>query len=98
HVTFSGATPSIDPAQSTPGVSVATSAVPATTCVKAPFTPKVATGNVDFIADPNSSEVLELTVVTDSGHRCGIGQIEVNTHKASTNTDVPVGYYVYFSS
>jgi hypothetical protein len=101
RITRTGLTAAVDASQSTSGITVTVpfpGTVPETTCVKPPFVARSAVGNVDFVADPGSNELLELTPVTDSGHRCAIGEIEVNTQNANTNTGVNVGYYIYFSS
>jgi hypothetical protein len=99
HVTFSGTTPSVDPAQSSPGVTVEPSNpfVASTSCVRAPFTLHAVTGTVDFIADPGSSEIVEAAVVTGTGHRCPEGTIEVNTQNANANTGVTIAYYLMFT-
>lgn len=102
RITRSGpADAQVDASQSTSGVTVRVpnpGVVPQTTCVKPPFTAKSAVGNVDFVADPGDNEIVELTPVTDSGHRCDPGEIEVNTQNANTNTGVNLGYYIYFVS
>jgi hypothetical protein len=99
HVTFSGATPQVDTSHSSPGVSVTPSNpfVASTTCVGAPFPLHSVVGSVDFIADPAESEIVEATVVTDGGHRCPIGTIEVNTSNAKENKGVTLPYYLFFS-
>lgn len=97
HVTVSGATPSVDGANSSPGVTVATSSVASTTCVTTPFTAHAVTGTVDYIADPGEDEIVEATVVTGTGHLCPAGTIEVNTENANTDTGVTVAYYLIFS-
>jgi hypothetical protein len=99
HVTFSGTTPSVDPAQSSAGVTVEQSNpfVASTSCVRAPFTLHAVTGTVDFIADPGNNEIVEAAVVTGTGHRCPEGTIEVNTQNANTNTAVTIAYYLIFT-
>jgi hypothetical protein len=99
HITFSGGNPTVDTAQSSAGVTVTKSNpfVAATSCVQAPFALHSVVGSVDFVADPGSSEIVEATVVTGTGHRCPEGQIEVNTQNANANTGVTVDYYLIFS-
>ena len=103
HIVFSGATPTVDTANSSAGVSVAASAVIGTSCVTAPFAAHAVSGSVDFLQDPGNVEVLEASPVQDTNaHRCPQGTIEVNTQKADglnagAGTPTNVAYYLLFS-